>query len=62
MNRLAAPLCAAALTLLIGSLGAMTHITPIDTPAAQGESASAESPTVLAAQETMSTTDIDGAS
>ena len=48
--------------LLIGSLGAMTHITPIDTPAAQAESASAESPTVLAAQETMSTTDIDGAS
>ena len=62
MSRLAAPLCAAALTLLIGSLGAMTHITPIDTPAAQAESASTESPAVLAAQETMSTTDIDGTS
>ena len=61
-SRLAAPLCAAVLTLLIGSLGAMTHITPIDTPAAQAESASTESPAVLAAQETMSTTDIDGTS
>ena len=62
MSRLAAPLCAAALTLLIGSLGAMTHITPIDTPAAQAESASTGSPAVSAAQETMSTTDIDGTS
>ena len=59
MSRLAAPLCAAALTLLIGSLGAMTHIAPIDAPAAQAESASTGSPAVSVAQET---TDIDGTS